>query len=89
MLARARGRGRGGMLAERWHAHDRSSKCILIPDAWGDGVTLCRCVYEHARATTKEAARLRDAMLKRGNRPRTPHAFARPPLLLYTRHTSA
>lgn len=36
-----------------------------------DGVTLCRCVYEHARATTKEAARSgRDAE----ERDSTPHA---------------
>lgn len=83
--ARAGREGKEGWCRLNVHAHHLgSSKCILIPDA-GDGITLCRCVYEHARATAREAR----VSWREGIDPCTPHAFARPPLLLLTRHTSA
>lgn len=64
------------------HMISARPKCILIPDA-GDGITLCRCVYEHARATAREARVSR----REGIDPCTPHAFARPPLLLLSQGT--
>lgn len=54
MLARARKR----MRRDSWlnvHAHDRLVEVHTNSGRRGDGVTLCRCVYEHARATTREA----------------------------------
>lgn len=53
--ARAWGKGRGGILPQ----HARTWSLIEVhtnSGRRGDGVTLCRCVYEHARATTKEEA---------------------------------
>lgn len=70
------------------HAHDRSSKCILILDAEGMGLHYVG-VSTNTHARLRKRLREADAMLKRGTRPRTPNAFARPPLLLHTRHTSA
>lgn len=87
VLSRAWGRERGGILAQRtrtWslvEVHTNSERRGMGLHYVG--------VSTNTHARLRKRLRGADAMLKRGNRPRTPHAFARPPLLLYTRHTSA
>jgi len=64
VLARARKRTRRDLFWLNVHAHDRSSKCILIPDAVGMGLHYVG-VSTNTHARLRKRLRGADAMLKR------------------------